>query len=157
MEYRGAAHSICNLQYSVLKKISIIFHTNYDYHFMMKELVEEFFKKITCLGKNTEKNITFKVPIEKEVTRTDKNEEEITKNVSCILQVFDSARFMASSLSNLVNNLSEGIQRIRCKFGHDDKICETCGIKYKYCDCFLEYMNFKGNLTKIINTSLKIF
>ena len=28
---------------------------------------------------------------------------------------------MASSLSNLVNNLSEGIPRIKCKFEHDDK------------------------------------
>ena len=45
---------------------------------------------------------------------------------------------MASSLSNLVNNLHEGSCKINCKFGHDDKICETCEIKYKYCDCFLE-------------------
>ena len=28
---------------------------------------------------------------------------------------------MASSLSNLVNNLSEGIHRIKCKFGYNDK------------------------------------
>ena len=28
---------------------------------------------------------------------------------------------MASSLSNLVNNFSEGIHRIKCKFEHDDK------------------------------------
>ena len=53
---------------------------------------------------------------------------------------------MASSLSNLVNNLSEGIQKIKCKFGHNDKKRETCGIKYKYCDCFLEYTNFKDDL-----------
>ena len=39
---------------------------------------------------------------------------------------------MASSLSNLVNNRSEGNPKIKCKFGHNDKICETCGIKYKY-------------------------
>ena len=26
------------------------------------------------------------------------------------------------------------------------KKCETCGIKYKYCDCFLEYTNFKDDL-----------
>ena len=26
------------------------------------------------------------------------------------------------------------------------KKCETCGTKYKYCDCFLEYTNFKDNL-----------
>ena len=53
---------------------------------------------------------------------------------------------MASSLSNLVNNLSEGFHRIKCKLGHGDKICETCRIKYKYCDCFLEYTNFKDDL-----------
>ena len=50
---------------------------------------------------------------------------------------------MASSLSNLANNFSEDIHRIKCKFGHDDKKCEICGIKYKYCNCFLEYTNLK--------------
>ena len=53
---------------------------------------------------------------------------------------------MASSLSNFVNNLSDGIHKIKCKFGHDDKKCETCGIKHNYCDCFLEYINFKDDL-----------
>ena len=53
---------------------------------------------------------------------------------------------MASSLSNLANNIYEGIHRIKCKFGHDDKKCETRGIKYVYWDCFLEYTKFKDNL-----------
>ena len=53
---------------------------------------------------------------------------------------------MASALSNLVNNLSEGLHRIKCKLGHGDKKCKTCGIKYKHCDCFLEYTNFKDDL-----------
>ena len=53
---------------------------------------------------------------------------------------------MPSSLSNLVNNPSQGIHRIKCKFGHDDKKCEICRIKYKYIDCFLEYINFKDDL-----------
>ena len=57
-------------------------------------------------------------------------EKKIAKNISYILQFIDSGRFMASSLSNLVNNLSEGIHRIKCKFGHNDKKYETCGIKY---------------------------
>ena len=41
-EYRGAAHSICDLQCSVPKKIPIVFHnrSNYDYHFIIKELAE---------------------------------------------------------------------------------------------------------------------
>ena len=94
-EYRGTAHSICNSKYSVPKKIPTAFHneSNYDYHFIIKELAEEFEKQFTCSGENTEKYITFTVPIEKEVTRTDKNREEFTKNISYILQVIDSARF----------------------------------------------------------------
>ena len=40
--YRGATHSICNLRYSVPKKIAIAFHngSNYEYHFIIKELAE---------------------------------------------------------------------------------------------------------------------
>ena len=53
---------------------------------------------------------------------------------------------MASPLSNPVNNLSEGIHK--CKYGHNDKKCETCRIKYNYCDCFLEYINFKDDLAE---------
>ena len=47
----------------------------------------------------------------------------MTKNVSYILQFTDSARFMASSLANLLNNLSEGIHKIKCEYRHDDKKC----------------------------------
>ena len=42
---------------------------------------------------------------------------------------------MGSSLSHLVNNPAEGIHRIKSKYGHDNKKCETCGIKYKKCKC----------------------
>ena len=59
-----------------------------------------------------------------------------------MVKFIDSITFMASSLSNLLNNLSEGIHRIKWKYRCDYKKCETCGIKYKYCDCFLEYKNF---------------
>ena len=53
---------------------------------------------------------------------------------------------MASSLSDLVNNSAEGIHKVKCKYEHNDKKYETCRIKYKYCDCFLEYTDFKDNL-----------
>ena len=53
---------------------------------------------------------------------------------------------MASSLSNLVNNLSEGIHRIKWKYEHEDKKYEICGIKYKCCNCSLEYTSFKDDL-----------
>ena len=78
-------------------------------------LAEEVIKQFTCLGENTEKYITFTVPIEKEVRRIQKNGKEITKNVFYILQIIDSARVMESLLSNLINNLFEEIHKIKCK------------------------------------------
>ena len=53
---------------------------------------------------------------------------------------------MTSSLWNLDNNQSEGIHRIKCKLGYDDKKCGTFVIKYKYYNCFLEYKIFKDDL-----------
>ena len=39
------------------ENIPIVFHngSNYDYHFIIKELAEEFEKQFTCLGEITEK------------------------------------------------------------------------------------------------------
>ena len=34
---------------------------------------------------------------------------------------------------------------LNVNMGMKIKKCETCGINYKYCDCFLEYTNFKDN------------
>ena len=63
--------------------------------------------------------MNFTVPIKIEVTRIDKNGEETIKNICYILQFIDSARFMVSSLSNLVNHLSEGIHGIKFKYEHE--------------------------------------
>ena len=65
-----------------------------------------------------------------------------------MLKLIDSARFMAISISNLINNLSEGIHEIKCKYGHHDNKCETCINIYKHCDCFFRYTNFKDDLIK---------
>ena len=53
---RGAAHSICNLKFNVPNEISVVFHngSNYDYHFIIKELANEFEGKFERLGENTE-------------------------------------------------------------------------------------------------------
>ena len=75
--------------------------------------------------------------------RSCKNGKEITKNLSHMIQFIDSARYMASSLSNLVNNLSKGIDRIKCKFGHDNKQCETFGIKLSTATVFLNIQTLK--------------
>ena len=60
------------------------------------------------------------------------------QKISYILQFINRTKFMASLLSNGVNNLSERIHKIKCKYRHDDKKCETCSINYKYCNCFLK-------------------
>ena len=43
-KYRGSVDSICILKYSAPKKITVTFHnrSNYDHHFIIKELAEEF-------------------------------------------------------------------------------------------------------------------
>ena len=117
-KYRGAAHNICNLRYKVPKEIPIVFHNSsiYDYHFITKELVKEFEGNFECLGENTEKYITFSVPIKKKIENKDL---EITYKIKFI----DSYRFIVSSLSKLVDNLSEGI--------HNNK-CSDCGSNLDY-------------------------
>ena len=47
---------------------------------MIRELVEEFENQFTCLVENSEKYITFSIPIQKEVIRTDKNGENLQNN-----------------------------------------------------------------------------
>ena len=38
--YRSDVHSVCNLKFNVLSEILVVFHhdSNYDYHFIIKEL-----------------------------------------------------------------------------------------------------------------------
>ena len=88
-----------------------MFHngSTYDYHFIIKELAEEFEGEFECLGENTEKYIIFSVPIKKETTKNDKNGK-----ISYKIKFIDSCRFMSTSLSNLVSNLSEGLHSDRC-------------------------------------------
>ena len=53
-EYKGSAHSICNLIYSVSRKIPVAFHNGPNYHrFIIKELAEAFKQRLTCSGENT--------------------------------------------------------------------------------------------------------
>ena len=74
--------------------------SKYDYHFIIKELAEEFKgENFECLAYNSEKYISFSVPIKKEII----DGEIITYKIKFI----DSYRFMLCSLSGLVDNLAE--------------------------------------------------
>ena len=115
-KYRGAAHDICNLRYKIPKEIPVVFHngSTYDYHFIIKELAEEFEGEFECLGENTEKYITFSVLIEKEIIKKDKCGNDKATKISYKIKFIDSCRFMSTLISNLVSNLSEGLHNDRC-------------------------------------------
>ena len=111
-QFRGAGHSICNLNYKVPQEITVKIQngSTYDYHFLIKELAEEFKGEFECLGDNTEKYISFSVPIKKE------HDNDNDKPITYKLKFIDACRFMRSKLSDLVDNLSE----------INNKDCKTC-------------------------------
>ena len=101
-----------------------MFHngSTYDFHFIIKELVKEFTGSFECLGENNEKYITFLVPIKKKIENKD-------LEISYEVKFKGSYRFMSSSLSKLVDNLSEGI--------HNNKCLD--------CNSFLDYVRITEN------------
>ena len=105
-------------------EIPVVFNrsSNYDYYFIIKELANEFERQFECLRENKEKNKTFSA---KKITKINKDGNETVEAIS-------SARFMTISLSNLTDNLTERIHKI----------------KFKGCDCFLEYESVKDNFIK---------
>ena len=66
-KFRGATHNICNLRYKIQREIPVVLcdGSKYDFHLIIKELAEEFKDNFGCLGENTEKCITFSVPLKK--------------------------------------------------------------------------------------------
>ena len=122
-------------------EIPVVFHNglNYNYHFIVKELSKAFEGQFERLGENTEKYKTFSDLIEKEVTEIDKVGNESVVTISYKIKFINSATFMATSLSNLVGNLTEGMQKLKCKD----------------CDCFLDYESVKDNLINYKRLSCK--
>lgn len=114
-KYRGAAHSICNLRYETPKDIPVVIHngSNYDFHLLITELAKEFRSDMKCIGENTEKYISFSIPIKKK--------REDGKFTTYRLKFIDSARFMSGWLSNHVNNLSE-LYNCNCEYKKDQRI-----------------------------------
>ena len=126
--------SIYNSKFKLPNAISVVFQNgaNYEYHFISKELTNEFEGQSQCLGENKEKYKTFSVPIKKKIIKNDKDGKETVETIFHKIKFIDSLRFMGTSLSKLVDNLTEGIHKIKCKdYG-----------------CFLEYENVKDNLIK---------
>ena len=131
-KFRGAALSICNLNYKVSQEIPVKIHngSKYDYHFIIRELAEEFKGPLEWLGENTEKYITFSVPIKKE--------HDNGKTITYKIKFSDSFKFMQSKLSDLVDNLSE-INNKDCKTSMERKNikseCKFIGFKNNRLNC----------------------
>ena len=104
-KYRGASHKICFLMYNTPREIPVVFHNGSRYE-----------GDFECLGENKEKYITFSVPIKKE---SNEGGTIIYK-----IKFIDSFRFMFTSLSSLVDNLSGGI--------HYDGKCANCISSLEY-------------------------
>ena len=125
-KFKGTAHSIWNLRYKTPKEIPIIFHngTTYDYHFIINKLAKEFDDQLKYLGENTEKYITFSVPISKELDNG--------KTITYKLKFIDGFRFMSTSLWSLLDNLSE-IYEKECKVCEEKRkiksVCNFIGLK----------------------------
>ena len=95
-KFRAAAHSNCNLQHKVPKKIPIVFHNGsaYDYHFIITQLAEDFKGQFECLGENTEKYITFSIPIKKE--------NNDGKTITHKIKFIDTCRVMQSMQMQII-------------------------------------------------------
>ena len=64
-------------------------------------------KHVTCK--------TFSVPIKKEVIKIDKDGNKSVETISYKIKFIDSMRFMTTSLSKLVDNLTEGFTKLSAK------------------------------------------
>ena len=131
---KGAGHSICNVRFNVPNEIHVHFHyrSHNDYHFIMKQVANEFKDVFECLGEYTVKYKKVSVSIEKEIKKIDKDGNEDVTTISYKIRFIDSARFMTSSLSNLVDDLAPGIYKIKCKDFN----------------CFFEHESFNDSLIK---------
>ena len=83
-KYRGPAHSICNSKFNVPNEIPVVFHngSKCDYHFMIKELANEFEGPFQCTGGNSEIYKSFSVPIKKKILKIDKEGNKTDGSIS---------------------------------------------------------------------------
>ena len=104
--------SVLNLRF----KIPVDFQngSNYDYHFIIKKISKRVWKPNWTFWRKTKKCKPFFILIEREVTKFDKDGNKTIVTIS-YKRNFDRGRYMASTLSNLVDNFAEGNTKLNVK------------------------------------------
>ena len=116
-----------NLKYTKKLEIIVIIQENLEKQLIaFAILAEEFKGQFECLGENTEKYITFSIPIKKE--------HDNGKTITYKIKFIDSCRKMSHKLSNLVDDL----------FEINNKDCKTC-VKRKNIKSERDFIGFKNN------------
>ena len=93
-KYRAAAHLKCNLRYSKQKDITVLFFhsgTNYNFNLIINELAKEFRSEMRCIPLNTNKYMSFSIPIRKEV-KEEKHKKQKKKVITYNLKFIDSKK-----------------------------------------------------------------
>ena len=70
-KYRGTAHSICNLKFDVPNEIPVVCHrsSNYDYHFIITELANEFVGQFDFLEKTKKSTNLFRFQYKRKIQK----------------------------------------------------------------------------------------
>ena len=126
--YRGPAHNQCNLKYRRPTFTPVALHnlTNYNAHLFVKHLGYDE-GDISCIANNDEKYISFSKRItvgtyKKEAITDEGDVYSVDKPITHTIRFIDSFRFMATSLSKLVNNLPETAFQSVGKYYTKDKL-----------------------------------
>ena len=75
-----------------------------------------------------------------------KKKKKKKTNISYKLNFIGSTRIIASSLSTLVDNLSEGIHKIKCKYRHDNKNGKDADLNTKIASAILKHNYMKKQI-----------
>ena len=117
-------------------------------HDLLKSFLDDFLDfagELECLRENTEKYISFSAKINKKITKKDENGNKNIVNIRHRLKFIDGYRFMAASLTELVDNVSNGLH---------SKKCTDCGLDLEYMiakDDILIFRCFKCKKTRKID------
>lgn len=111
-QYRGPAHSICNLNYQVSRFIPVMMHNlcGYDLHLLIKNIAntQPIDGAVKIIPHNTEKYITF-IKTMRGVGRRSENRKYVNE---IKFKFIDSLRFMNASLDSLARSLQPENKRI---------------------------------------------